>query len=323
MAVHLDSNKKGNASLLVVRGTFVKPVFERVPLNATAAATSAEPQVISLAPTQGGVLLADTTNAVAGAAKASSKAALANGPASAAAAKVLGPDNEGSLVQQRVAAAVAAAAAPGRRKRSEPEPDAAADAPGTAAAAAAAAAAAEVDGLAVDSDEEALAGQEATLGQRVAAMEQRQQQYQQPAKGSAAGTSSSAAAAEGDEELPDAGAAAALPVGSLKADSLVTLLQQALRSADRSLLERCLNVSNPRVINNSVRRLVPMDAAALLREAVARLQTKPSRGQQLAAWVRAVLVYHTAYLMSAPGVQPVLTSLYQVRVGRWPGTRVV
>ena len=40
------------------------------------------------------------------------------------------------------------------------------------------------------------------------------------------------------------------------------------------------------------------------------------RGQQLAVWIRAVLLHHTAYLMAAPGVQPVLTSLYQVG-GPW------
>ncbi len=41
-------------------------------------------------------------------------------------------------------------------------------------------------------------------------------------------------------------------------------------------------------------------------------QAKASRGAQLAAWIRAVLLHHTAYLMAAPGVQPVLAALYQV-----------
>ena len=63
---------------------------------------------------------------------------------------------------------------------------------------------------------------------------------------------------------------------------------------------------------------MPADAALLLQEAVARLQSKPARGQQLAAWVRAVLLHHTAYLMAAPGAQLVMTSLYQVGPGPQP-----
>lgn len=131
---------------------------------------------------------------------------------------------------------------------------------------------------------------EQTLGARVAALE-----------GTAAGASGQ----------DDAAAAAPLPAGSQKADSLVVLLTQALRSNDRALLERCIATSNDRIITNTVRRLLPIDAAAFLRAAVERLQSKPSRGAQLATWIRAVLLHHTAYLMAAPGVQPSLAGLYQ------------
>lgn len=49
----------------------------------------------------------------------------------------------------------------------------------------------------------------------------------------------------------------------------------------------------------------------LLQAAVDRLVSKPNRAVQLVPWIRAVLHHHTAYLMSAPGVQPALTSLFQ------------
>jgi hypothetical protein len=38
-----------------------------------------------------------------------------------------------------------------------------------------------------------------------------------------------------------------------------------------------------------------------MRAAVERLQSKPVRGQQMAAWIHAVQLPHTAYLMVAPG----------------------
>ncbi len=52
-----------------------------------------------------------------------------------------------------------------------------------------------------------------------------------------------------------------------------------------------------------------------LQSAVDRLLSRPNRAVQLVPWIRAVLHHHTAYLMSAPGVQPVLTSLFQVGPG--------
>jgi U3 small nucleolar RNA-associated protein 5 len=285
-------------TLLVARGSSVRPVFTRLQVSADGDSST----LITLDPTPDGSLFkgqqaaADTP-----AAKDKSKAGKKQ---AAAVAAVLGADNAGDLVKQRAAAMAVDSTSAVGRKRAEPEPD-------TMPAAGAA-----VGGADSDDEDEAFEGQEeATLGQRVAALEQRQQQSGAgPSGGAAGGAAAAEGAAEGDDTMIDAAGAAAAPLGSgpIKADSLGVLLQQALRSGDKALLERCLGVSNDRVINNSVRRLVPADAALLLREAVARLQSKPARGQQLAGWVRAVLVHHTAYLMAAPGVQPVMTSLYQV-----------
>jgi hypothetical protein len=225
-------------------------------------------------------------------------AAAANGPAAAGEAAaapqqngrdvdMLGPDNAGEAVHQRVSSKAS-------RKRQEPEPD----------AAAAAGVAADADALAEDEDEDEDmdAAGEQTLGQRVASLEQQQQQQQEAAM----------AAAGGQQQQQQSSAAAQLPPGPVKADSLSVLLSQALRSGDRALLEQCLGVSNERVIANSVKRLVPLDAALLLRAAVERLQSKPVRGQQMAAWIHAVLLHHTAYLMAAPGAAPVMSSLYSI-----------
>ena len=69
-----------------------------------------------------------------------------------------------------------------------------------------------------------------------------------------------------------------------------------------------------KIINNSVARLRPHHAAALLEGAVERLRTRARRGTELTVWIRAVLTHHTAYLMAAPGVLPILATLSQVHM---------
>lgn len=73
------------------------------------------------------------------------------------------------------------------------------------------------------------------------------------------------------------------------------------------------------VIVNTVRQLSPADAAVFLRAAVARLHTRPSRSHQLATWLRAVLLHHTAYLISAGGAQRDLAGLYRTIQARLAG----
>ncbi|KAG1676919.1 hypothetical protein FOA52_014795 [Chlamydomonas sp. UWO 241] len=191
---------------------------------------------------------------------------------------VLGSENLGAPVLTRVGV-TSAADAGGRNKRSEPEADGG-----------------EFDDdAAADTPED-----EVPLGQRVAELEE-----------------------EGADRVGGAGAGpsgqqAHLPEGSSKADSLAVLLTQALRSNDRALLEKCLSTSSPRVVVNTVRRLLPMDAALFLRAAVDRVLSKPARAAQLAPWIKAVMHHHTGYMMTAPGVQAPLTALYQAidsRVG--------
>jgi U3 small nucleolar RNA-associated protein 5 len=215
--------------------------------------------------------------------------------------EMLGADNAGEVVHTRMAGSKSS------KKRQEPEPDG----PGTAAGVAGEAA---VEPGAENEDEaeldEELAAEQ-TLGDRVAQLEQQQQNMQQQQQG----LQQQQQQQQHQEHVSyqqEAAAAAAPPSGPLKADSLAVLLAQALRSSDKALLERCLAVTNERVVNNTVKRLLPLDAALLLRAGVERLQSRPSRGQQLAVWLQAVLLHHTAYLMSAPGAAPVMSCLFQI-----------
>jgi hypothetical protein len=92
-------------------------------------------------------------------------------------------------------------------------------------------------------------------------------------------------------------------VKSATSDSLVVLLKQALQANDDSQLEVALQVSDKKVIENSIMALsthVDDDDAnqesngemiiMLLTKLVTRLSRKPSRAQQLSFWIRTVLV---------------------------------
>ena len=99
------------------------------------------------------------------------------------------------------------------------------------------------------------------------------------------------------------------------AHSLSRTLVQALHSADTRLLETCLLHSDEGLVLNTVRRLPPQLAVPLLTACVERLGrgagantgkgggggASAQRGTGLVKWVRAVLVVHTAHLMTVGG----------------------
>ena len=96
------------------------------------------------------------------------------------------------------------------------------------------------------------------------------------------------------------------------AHSLSRTLVQALHSADTGLLETCLLHSDELLVMNTVRRLPPQLAVPLLTACVERLGrgarantakgggggASAQRGTGLIRWIRAVLVVHTAHLMT-------------------------
>ena len=69
------------------------------------------------------------------------------------------------------------------------------------------------------------------------------------------------------------------------------------------------------VIRKTASRLSAADAGAFLKAAVARLQSAPGRGEQLASWIRAVLLAHAGSLVAQAGMQ--------VRAGTGRGGAVV
>ncbi|KAK9833465.1 hypothetical protein WJX81_007454 [Elliptochloris bilobata] len=272
LAADFEASSSG-ATLLVARGSSAKPDFERVALPAAGEAAAE----VQLEPRLGGVLLQDaagTSGRGAGAVGGSGRGPPATARAGGAQAAAVGPEAaDAALLKPTLAGA---SGGPGRRKRRAEELSAN-GVPGGGPAGERPGAGAPAEGL--------------TLGERLAALQLQ---------------------AGGPDAMAEDAAPPALAPGRAKADSLAVLLGQALRAGDQALLEKCLAVGGDAVISKSVRGLRPPDAGALLAAAVARLQAKASRGAQLAAWIRAVLLHHTAYLMAAPGVQPALAALYQV-----------
>jgi U3 small nucleolar RNA-associated protein 5 len=102
------------------------------------------------------------------------------------------------------------------------------------------------------------------------------------------------------------------PAAPPKADSLAVLLAQALLAEDRALIERCLSVADPNVVRNTVERLQPHSAIQLLRAALDRMRSKPSRGEQLARWMRTVLLHHAGHCATSASARRAVAELRSV-----------
>ncbi|KAF9362209.1 WD repeat-containing protein 43 [Mortierella sp. NVP85] len=96
-----------------------------------------------------------------------------------------------------------------------------------------------------------------------------------------------------------------------KANSLQQMLIQALHSNDLQLLEACLTFNNVEVIRNTVRRLPTTYVVPFLTQVIHKFQQKPNRGEALLEWIKAVLLIHTAYLMTVPDLVKKLSNFYQ------------
>ena len=96
-----------------------------------------------------------------------------------------------------------------------------------------------------------------------------------------------------------------------KANSLQKMLVQALHSNDNQLLEQCLAVKDPIIIQNTVKKLPTAYVLPLLNQIVQKFQMRPNRSMVLTSWIKTVLTLHTAYLMSVPNLVKNLTGLYQ------------
>ena len=94
--------------------------------------------------------------------------------------------------------------------------------------------------------------------------------------------------------------------------SLGTVLTQALRTNDTSLLETCLHVGDLNMVRATIERLNSSLAIALLQKLAERLHNRPGRAGSLMVWIQWTLITHGGYLAGQPEVVKKLASLYRV-----------
>jgi U3 small nucleolar RNA-associated protein 5 len=94
--------------------------------------------------------------------------------------------------------------------------------------------------------------------------------------------------------------------------SLGTVLTQALRTNDVSLLESCLHTSDINTIRATIQRLDSPLAGTLLQKLAERLHRRPGRAGSLMVWVQWTLVTHGGYLATQPDLIKKLAQLNRV-----------
>ncbi|KAI1003774.1 hypothetical protein K3495_g4435 [Podosphaera aphanis] len=98
--------------------------------------------------------------------------------------------------------------------------------------------------------------------------------------------------------------------------SLGTVLSQALRTNDVSLLETCLHTSDVNSVRATIQRLDSSLAAKLLHKLSERLHRRPGRAGNLMVWVQWTLVAHGGYLATQKALMQSLAELTKVINGR-------
>jgi U3 small nucleolar RNA-associated protein 5 len=102
------------------------------------------------------------------------------------------------------------------------------------------------------------------------------------------------------------------PLAAPDSMSLGSVISQALRTNDTSLLESCLHTRDLSTIRLTIERLDSKLAAALLSKLAERLHRRPGRAGSLMVWVQWTLVSHGGYLVSQPNTMKQLGSLNKV-----------
>jgi len=94
--------------------------------------------------------------------------------------------------------------------------------------------------------------------------------------------------------------------------SLGTVLTQALKTNDSSLLESCFHTADVSTIRATIQRLESPHAGTLLQKLADRLHRRPGRAGSLMVWVQWTLVSHGGYLATQPDLIKKLAELNKV-----------
>ena len=106
----------------------------------------------------------------------------------------------------------------------------------------------------------------------------------------------------------NSGGALSIPTGM----SLGTVLTQALRTNDRSLLEACLHTTDSNVVRNTIQRLDSSLAGTLFSKLAERMASRHGRYGHLQDWVQQLCVAHGAAFTAQPNARKHLKVLFNV-----------
>lgn len=98
-------------------------------------------------------------------------------------------------------------------------------------------------------------------------------------------------------------------VAPVTSTSLGTVLNQALKTDDRDLLESCLQVNDVNIIQNTINRMDSALAGVLLSKLADRMHRRPGRAFGLMKWMQWTLIAHGGALVAQPGVVNQLSKL--------------
>lgn len=114
----------------------------------------------------------------------------------------------------------------------------------------------------------------------------------------------------------DASAVARIPgprtLSAPSANSLGTVLTQALRTNDRDLLESCFEMNDLESVRSTIERLPSHLVSILLPRLAERIHKRPGRAGNLMVWVQWAIVSHGGYLAGQPEVMLHMGSLIRV-----------
>ncbi|KAI9739490.1 MAG: Small subunit (SSU) processome component [Claussenomyces sp. TS43310] len=99
-----------------------------------------------------------------------------------------------------------------------------------------------------------------------------------------------------------------LPSGT----SLSTVLTQALKTNDKTLMESCLQATDVQTIRLTIQRLSSPLAGTLLSQLAERLHRRPGRSASIMIWVQWTLVMHGGYLATQADLVQQLAALNKV-----------
>jgi U3 small nucleolar RNA-associated protein 5 len=122
--------------------------------------------------------------------------------------------------------------------------------------------------------------------------------------------------------LNDSTAVAQAPsrtIAAPSANSLGTVLTQALRTNDRGLLESCFEMNDLDSVRSTIDRLPSSLVANLLHQLAERMHRRPGRAGNLMVWVQWSLVAHGGYLAGQTKLMAQLRGLKRVIAERAQG----